>query len=280
MQFYSEKTMRYLIQCGHKQFLPYLKVLCTNRYCTEVKPETKSNPTLWRKPWAHKEGEWFSMFRLFAPEKGGSLEVIRILQNNINFSPQAIQKWIKKTKREASILDMKYIPERHDILGSNLAAAHFLVHRGAAIRFVGSTEWIKRQGDEYDLPNKYNPDYLVEAIDILDMKLYYEGFQNMTNLSSLQWLSLQNCVEVDDWFLDKISCEYQSSLEYLDIGNCVQVSHRGISALYRMSKLRTLKVHNIANSQMFQLACLMLEDIHPQLNIEGVTYLDSENQSV
>jgi hypothetical protein len=31
---------------------------------------------------------------------------------------------------------------------------------------------------------------------------------------------------------------------------------------------------------MFQLACLMLEDIHPQLNIEGVKYLDAENQAV
>jgi hypothetical protein len=44
-----------------------------------------------------------------------------------------------------------------------------------------------------------------------------------------------------------------------------------------MSKLRTLKVHNIAGSQMFQLTCLMLEDIHPQLNIEGVKYLETEN---
>lgn len=243
-----------------------------------MKAEKKSNQKLWRKPWAQREGEWYSKFSLFAPEKGGSPDVVRILQSN--FSPQAFRKWMKKVKREAALFDMRYIPERHEILGSNLAAAHFLVHRGAAIRFVGSSEWIKRQGDEYNLPNKYNPDYIIEAIDVLDMKLYYEGFHNVTNLRSLRWLSLRNCVEFDDWCLDRISGEYQSSLEYLDISNCTQVSHRGIGALYRMNKLRTLKVHNIASSDMFKLTCLMLEDIHPQLNIEGVQYSDAVNHSV
>jgi hypothetical protein len=254
--------------------------MCTNSYCTEAKSETQPEAKPWRKPWAHKEGEWYSKFKLFAPEKGGSPDMIRILQSPVNFGPQAFKKWLNKVKKEAEILDMRYIPERHQILGSNLAAAHFLVHRGAAVRFVGSTEWIRRQDDEYDLPNKYNPDYLIEAIDILDMKLYYEGLQNMTNLGSLQWLSLRNCLEVDDWWLDRISSEYRSSLEYLDISSCVQITERGIGALYRMTKLRTLKVHNIASSHMFQLACLMLEDIHPQLNVEGVAYLDAENQSV
>jgi hypothetical protein len=242
-----------------------------------VKSETKLEPKSWRAPWDQKEGEWYSKFKLFAPEKGGSPDVVRILQSRINFGPQALQKWIKKCKREAQVLDMQYIPERHKILGSDLAAAHFLVHRGAAIRFVGSSEWIKRHEDEYDLPNRYNPDYLIEAIDVLDMKLYYEGFQNMTNLRNLRWLSLRNCLQIDDWCLDRISSEYQSSLEYLDISNCVEVTDRGIGALYRMSKLRTLKVHNIADSQMFQLACLMLEDIKPLLNIEGVKYLGTGN---
>jgi len=263
----------------HSQFYPCLKMMGINSYCTEVKPETKSELKSWRKPWAQREGEWYSKLSVFAPEKGGSPDLVRILQSTINFSPQVFRKWMINAKREAAVLDMRYIPERHEILGSDLAAAHFLVHRGAAVKFKGSSEWIKRQGDEYDLPKKYNPDYLIEAIDILDMKLLYEGFQNMTNLRSLQWLSLKNCFEIDDWCLDRISGEYQSSLEYLDISNCVQVTDRGIGALYRMNKLRTLKVHNIASSQMFQLACLMLEDIHPQLNIEGVTYLETTNQS-
>jgi len=264
----------------YRSFCSNLKKTCSNNYCTEAKSETESAPKSWRKPWAQKEGEWFSKLKVFASEKGGNPDMVRLLQSTVNFGPQVLRKWFKEAKREAAILDMRYIPERHQILGSDLAAAHFLVHRGAAVRFVGSTEWIKRQGDEYHLPSKYVPDYLIEAIDILDMKLYYEGLQNMTNLGSLRWLSLQNCLEVDDWWMDRISNEYRLSLEYLDISNCVQVTERGIGALYRMTKLRTLKVHNIASSHMFQLACLMLEDIHPQLNIEGVTYLDAENQAV
>lgn len=271
--------MRYQIQYlyRYRQVCQHLKIPCTNNYSTEVKSETKPEPKSWRKPWHQKEGEWYSRFKLFAPDKGESPDVIRILQSTTNFSLQAVRKWIQKSKREAEILDMRYIPERHQILGSDLAAAHFLVHRGAAVRFVGSSEWIKQHEDQYNLPDRYNPDYVIEAIDVLDMKLYYEGFQNMTNLRSLRWLSLRNCLQIDDWCLDRISSEYGSSLEYLDISNCMGVTDRGICALYRMNKLRTLKVHNIADSQMFQLACLMLEDIHPQLNTEGVKYLDIGN---
>lgn len=38
------------------------------------------------------------------------------------------------------------IPERLLYLGPDLAAAHFLVHRGASVKFVGDDAWYKRDG--------------------------------------------------------------------------------------------------------------------------------------
>lgn len=38
----------------------------------------------------------------------------------------------------------RVIPERLLFLGPDLAAAHFLVHRGAAVKFVGDDNWYKK----------------------------------------------------------------------------------------------------------------------------------------
>lgn len=40
----------------------------------------------------------------------------------------------EKRRQDIEALLQLYIPERHEILGNNLAAAHFLVHRGASVR--------------------------------------------------------------------------------------------------------------------------------------------------
>ncbi|KAJ8891483.1 hypothetical protein PR048_004011 [Dryococelus australis] len=169
-----------------------------------------------------------------------------------------------------------YVPERHQILGSNLATAHFVVARGGAVRFCGSEEWVrKKEGeDEYGLPHTYVPGMLLEAVDASGMGLCYEGLDNFVNLQHLRWLGLAGSSHVDDWFLDRISSQFQDTVQHLDISDCANVTERGLCALYRMSALRTLKVRGPATlCQEFQLACLMLEEIHCGLHVEGVTYL-------
>ncbi|PSN48258.1 hypothetical protein C0J52_03054 [Blattella germanica] len=275
------ENMRNQILCLHikRRICPLLNLPHVRTYCTEVKPDTKDNPTTWRKPWMKREGEWYSSFSLFASEKGNSVDLVRFLQKKIDLRPSVLRNWWAGIKREAAIMDMRYIPDRHEILGSDLAAAHFLVHRGAFVKFKGSPIWVKRVEDEYDLPTKYNPDYKLEAIDLSDMKLFYEGFRNMTNLKQLKWLSLKNSVEIDDWCLDRISGEYQNSLEYLDLSNCPQITYRGLGALYRMRRLRTLKLYDFVPNHEFHLTCLMLEVIIPELKIEGIEYLELKDSN-
>lgn len=41
-------------------------------------------------------------------------------------------------------ISSRMIPERLLFLGADLAAAHFLVHRGAAIKFVGDETWYRK----------------------------------------------------------------------------------------------------------------------------------------
>lgn len=73
-----------------------------------------------------------------------------------------------------------YVPERHKILGSNLACAHFVVARGGSIRFKGHQKWIKLENKTYDLPRQFVPNLILEEIDTTGMDLMYHGLDNFS----------------------------------------------------------------------------------------------------
>lgn len=227
-----------------------------------------------RVPWHKKEGEWKSKLTTFQPEEGKGLgpDLISFFRGPLSF-----KLWLANMKEAHDDYHQRYIEERHDILGSDLATAHFIVHRGGSVKFVNHPEWIKKdEKGEYGLPNKYVPNLYLEAIDASNTELRYVGLQNFVNLKLLKWLSLSNCPYIDDWCLDKISGELRT-LEYLDISDCKQVTYRGLSAFYRFENLKHLKVNNIASTREFEFMCLLLEDIFPNLVIEGVTYINVQS---
>ena len=75
----------------------------------------------------------------------------------------------------------RFIPERHKVLGPDLATAHFLVKRGAKVKFINRNSWFKRdkQGHMY-LPNQFVPGMHLEAIDATGMQMSYVAFDNMS----------------------------------------------------------------------------------------------------
>jgi hypothetical protein len=61
-------------------------------------------------------------------------------------------------KNSFKFLPNRFIAERHLYLGPDLAAAHFLVHRGAAVKFIGNDVWFKRDDKgRYSLPGTKVP---------------------------------------------------------------------------------------------------------------------------
>lgn len=179
-----------------------------------------------------------------------------------------LKNWYKYHKLKAIRKAQEFIPHRHEILGASLATAHFIVHRGGKVKFKNSNFWVELNKDgTSDLPNEYEPYYIIEAVDTNEYDLQYEGLSNMCGLESLKWLSLKNCKNIDDWGLDKISAEYPK-LEYLDISGCEKITERGLESLYRMLSLKTLIVTNHYKSVAFELTCMMLEDCMPGLTCE------------
>lgn len=161
----------------------------------------------------------------------------------------------------------QFIPERHQILGNDLAAAHFLTHRGGRVRFCGHQEWIvANKGEDSSLPNKFVSGMFVEAIDCEGMNLYYEGLENVRRLKKLRFLSFKGVTSFDDWCLDRVSGSEFESLEVLDLSD-TQISERGFQALYRVPTLKKLILDNPNRSTNWSLTLAMLQDILPELKI-------------
>lgn len=223
----------------------------------------------WRTPWHQKEGNYYTMLRMYYAEKSRS-RVLKTLHTPINLSPSAIKNWWARTKEGFEIGQQAYLPQRNQALGDELAAAHFVVSRGGAVKFFNEDVWIKADEDNnYDLPRFFETDKVLQAMDCSDMTLYYEGLANFADLQNVQWLSINGCEHMDDWCLDKISNIFSHSLIYLDIRNCSNISYRGLSAVQKLENLKILYVDDLLRSTSYEYTCLLLEELMPNLQIRS-----------
>uniref|UniRef100_A0A1I7WUS9 Polypeptide N-acetylgalactosaminyltransferase n=1 Tax=Heterorhabditis bacteriophora TaxID=37862 RepID=A0A1I7WUS9_HETBA len=113
--------------------------------------------------------------------------------------------------------DQRMIPERLLFLGPDLAAAHFLVHRGAAVKFIEDKNWYKRyKNDPYNLPGRKIPGLFLEAIDASGTELMFEGdiFAECTNPINIG----KACLLLEDSIpsLTVLGIDYEDQLELLD----------------------------------------------------------------
>lgn len=90
---------------------------------------------IWRQPPVKQFSMVSELLGMFSSERRKAANLQRIVQP-LNFD----MSWTKfKIERDrirvlTESLMQSFIPERHEILGNNLAAAHFLIHRGAQVR--------------------------------------------------------------------------------------------------------------------------------------------------
>lgn len=162
---------------------------------------------LWRAEPADKPGEWFTKFKLFMQDDKPKEVLITKLQKDISWSPTNIKKMLNRSAEKKERYMQQFVKERHEILGNDLAAAHFLIYRQGKVKFVGQDEWIKMNKDEdrVNLPDKYQHGMFLEAADCEGVKLYYEGLENLRRLYELRFLSFKNIKSFDDWCLDRVS---------------------------------------------------------------------------
>jgi len=76
----------------------------------------------------------------------------------------------------------RFVPERFETLGPDLATAHFVVARRGSVKFEGSNRWIStKSGDNQSqnlLPAMPSIDIRLEAVDMSDTDMMYTSLDN------------------------------------------------------------------------------------------------------
>lgn len=99
----------------------------------EERMELSKAKLKWRLPHKDNKGVWFSKLRLFAPERQNMDRIMRMAKP-WDFSIGNFFDKRRKLLLEVDSFMQSFIVERHKTLGNDLAAAHFLVHRGALVK--------------------------------------------------------------------------------------------------------------------------------------------------
>lgn len=223
----------------------------------------------WRTPYSDRPDAFQSGFKLFSSTNRNS-ELVELLQQPVDLSVSSIKQWWSKRKLGVEAHMQKFIPERHAMLGDDLAAAHFIVHRGGSVRFRGHDKWIKMDEDEeYDLPKNYVPNLVLEEIKCDNMNLYYEGLENIRRLRYLTHLSFENVTKFDDWYLDRLSGSEFPALEVLNLRGTA-VSDKGLNALYRLPSLKAVLVDDPEKNIMWKMTVALLEEWNPKMSVKSV----------
>lgn len=223
----------------------------------------------WRVKPFERKGAWYSKFKLLMQDDNeATTESLAVrLQKPIDLRPKAIKKWWNLNNQKQERFLQQFIPERHEILGNDLAAAHFLLYRGGKVRFFQQKEWISgEEGKEIDLPNKFVPNMVLEAIDCEGMDIYYEGLENLRRLKYLRFISFKNVKNFDDWCLDRLAGSEFESLEILNLAG-TEISYRGLGALYKIPSLKKLILSDPDRDIQWKLSVAMLQDLFPKLEI-------------
>ncbi|XP_075160958.1 distal membrane arm assembly component 2 [Haematobia irritans] len=219
----------------------------------------------WRKT-NEESGDIDTKLKYFANNEQTS-DFILLMQKPLELNPKKwLEMWEKKKEKEERHMQ-KFLSDRHEILGPDLATAHFLLHRGGSVKFVNAQQWMKADGDgNFKLPSRYEANFKLEAIRCDNMRLFYEGLENIRWLQHLKFASFHNVPTFDDWCLDRFSGSQCDKLEVLDISG-TKCTARGLSCLYRLNNLKLLIVNDPQESLEYELSCSMLEEALPKLKI-------------
>lgn len=93
----------------------------------------------WRTPYSEQPTFWNSKFSLFTSDKTdlASADIIDFLQTKFDFSWKGMKERRERKRVKMAGLMQQFIPERHAILGNDLAAAHFICFRQGSVKYVG-----------------------------------------------------------------------------------------------------------------------------------------------
>lgn len=143
-------------------------------------------------------------------------------------------------KRRKLLRKQKFNYEEHQDLGSDLAAAKFVIFfcRGSILDH--KDQWISRPSQ---LPPDYSRAFKLKGIKANNGLLLTEGLDNFTGLNDLEYLDLSRNPKLDDFACDQLSRQFRfsSNLREVDLSFNPCISTSGLEVLLKIKSLRVIK---------------------------------------
>ncbi|KAB5535585.1 hypothetical protein PHYPO_G00119410 [Pangasianodon hypophthalmus] len=180
-----------------------------------------------------------------------------------------LSNWFKNRDVRRKNLIYDYAQKKY---GVNVAAAYSILKLGGGFRFAGQTEWFRADSKgkfSFDFVN--TPDSTIEEIDLSKSLINHAGLHNLTSQRKLRSLSVQGCLEVDDWFLAHLHV-FSETLQELNISHCPRITVGGLAALQHLRKLQQLDISSLPQLQSPGLVHILIEEMLPHCKVIGAEY--------
>lgn len=211
----------------------------------------------------------FSLKKLLHPTMTAT-EAMKMLTAPIDLNKSIISSWWKAQLTRYMKKLQVYDPKKLEDMGSDISVGHIFLQLGAGLLYEGKP-WMKGMSTLKQLPRTFEEGWILEAIDLSNCEIYYEGLCNFQNLRNVHTIIAQNCHHLDDWCLDLL-CSEVLGLENLDLSGCKKISPRGLVPLVRLPNLHTLDLSNCPAFETSEgkLMCILIQDLKPNLDIKGI----------
>lgn len=120
---------------------------------------------IWKSTYSLDGAEWYGGESVGANKFMNNLfptDLIIKMHTKRDVSLAGYRRMMQGKDHKAEIKSQLFTPDRHGILGPDLATAHFICFRRGKVKFVGYDNW---WFDHATLPKQYDPLYLIEKID-------------------------------------------------------------------------------------------------------------------
>ena len=115
---------------------------------------------------------------------------------------------------------------------------------------------------------------LLKSLDLSGTEVSDVGLRYIAQyLSQLSDLKLSKCWKVTD-----AGCAQLTTLETLtslDLSGCKSLNWNGLECIWRLTRLKTLVLRDLEHIVDLKMLCLLILDVLPDLEIQGVDYLDT-----
>lgn len=130
--------------------------------------------------------------------------------------------------------------QRLNDFGPDRTCSEWLLRNGAAVKFVGSTKFLR----DYNALPPENEKFHIKEVDATESSIMHYGFPHFKGCKHIDYVLLDKCSYLQDWALPMLSY-LKGSLQFLQVSSCGNITEKGLRELKVLKNLKTLLLFDL-----------------------------------